>query len=233
MNKIKDWTFNEEHIAKAFDNHVREQLPWYDLVSKNILEPVARHYIPQSGRVYDIGCATGNVSKILGPIFSQRDTTVTSIDNSSSMIKRFNGYGEVVCKDATEYTYEPFDFAVLFLTLIFIPVAKRVIFIDALKKKLNRGGAIFVVEKFLPAKGYPGLVASRITLQSKLMAGCTADEIINKELSLSGIQRPLSRNELGGHEIFRFGDFSAYIITDAMADQRGNYMAEYLAEKEG
>ncbi|WP_321900045.1 hypothetical protein, partial [Paraburkholderia heleia] len=42
--------------------HVHEQLPWYDLATETVVH-FARHYIPNGGRVYDIGCATGNVGR--------------------------------------------------------------------------------------------------------------------------------------------------------------------------
>jgi tRNA (cmo5U34)-methyltransferase len=42
----------------------------------------------------------------------------------------------------------------------------------------------------------------------------SAEEIIEKELSLSGVQRPITEEQLGGSFVnwFRFGDFSGYII---------------------
>ena len=41
-----------------------------------------------------------------------------------------------------------------------------------------------------------------------------SDEIIEKELSLSGVQRPITEDQLAGDFInwFKFGDFSGYLI---------------------
>ena len=50
----KDWTFRSGEIANHFDQHVREQLPWYD-VATNAVAQFSRYYIPQGGVVYDIG----------------------------------------------------------------------------------------------------------------------------------------------------------------------------------
>ena len=223
MEITKSWSFKTKEIAKSFNKHIHEQLPWYDLVTNGIMLPVAQHYIPQGGKVYDIGCAVGNVSKALESLLLDRKAEITSIDSSPTMINQFKGYGAIVCADATEYSYQPFDFGVLFLTLLFLPTAKRGAVINKLLSKLNSGGALFVVERFIPLGGYESLISSRITLQAKLQGGSTAKEIINKELSLQGIQRPLSRKEIKGYEIFRFGDFSAYIIADAMAKQWGTF----------
>ena len=53
----------------------------------------------------------------------------------------------------------------------------------------------------------------RLALAGKLSAGVEADEIIAKELSLGGIQRPIDPEILGDAvEWFRFGDFAGWII---------------------
>ena len=42
MDIPTNWTFETSGVAKGFDRHVREQLPWYDLATNAILH-VARH----------------------------------------------------------------------------------------------------------------------------------------------------------------------------------------------
>ena len=50
-------------------------------------------------------------------------------------------------------------------------------------------------------------------LAGKVAAGVNAREVLAKELSLAGVQRPLAQHELpGAVEIFRFGDFAGWII---------------------
>ena len=41
------WTFESVEVADGFDLHVREQLPWYDLVTGAIGQ-IARHFIPNA-----------------------------------------------------------------------------------------------------------------------------------------------------------------------------------------
>jgi len=55
--KIPDkgkWTFDSKDVANSFDEHVREQLPWYDLATSAV-EHIGRHYIPEGGTVYGSG----------------------------------------------------------------------------------------------------------------------------------------------------------------------------------
>ncbi len=62
--------------------------------------------------------------------------------------------------------------------------------------------------------GYPATVLARLTWDSKLDQGAEPGAVVTKELSLSGIQRPLYPVELGKDavEVFRFGDFAGWII---------------------
>ena len=72
MQIPQNWTFKSDHIADHFDQHVREQLPWYDLATFATAQ-MARHYVPQGGKVYDIGCATGNMGRVLAGTLSDSE----------------------------------------------------------------------------------------------------------------------------------------------------------------
>ena len=208
-----DWTFKNRSVADNFDRHVREQLPWYDLATGAVAHTV-RHYLPCDGRMYDIGCSTGNISRLIADSAEARNATVIGIDNSSEMIDNWDGYGTVETADATTYTYQPFDVAVLFLVLMFIPVATRQKYVSDLCDQCRPGGAIIIVDKVGDYDGYLGTVMHRLTMAGKVATGTTSEAIVQKELSLSGIQRPIDpRTELptGFREFFRFGEFVGLI----------------------
>jgi tRNA (cmo5U34)-methyltransferase len=82
------------------------------------------------------------------------------------------------------------------------------------------GGAIVVFDKCQPVTGYPATVMQRLTLAGKVSAGVDSREIIAKELSLAGAQRPIAPSELprGAVEIFRFGEFAGWLIEGAYPD---------------
>lgn len=207
-----EWTFNSEGVASAFDEHVREQLPWYDLATKAIVH-VARHYIPQGGTVYDIGASTGNIGRALNRILQNRNARFFPIEKSAEMCGQYQGPGNIETADAVTYEYEKFDLCVCFLVLMFLPPKDRAILLQKLKTSVVGGGALIIVDKCLPSGGYPGIIMSRLALAGKMENGAAAQEIIDKELSLSGIQRPIDPKELvGACEFFRFGDFVGWII---------------------
>ncbi len=212
----KEWTFENVHVASSFNQHVREQLPWYDLVTGAVTH-IARHYIPQNGLVYDVGASTGNIGTALEPALKQRHARLIPIEPSAEMCAEYNGPGKenLMQVDACHFSYEPFDVAICHLVMMFMPVHERPAFIASLRKSLKPGGAIIIVDKCEAATGYQATVLWRLTLAGKVAAGVLPEHIIAKELSLGGVQRPLDPSILGedAQEWFRFGEFAGWIIT--------------------
>jgi tRNA (cmo5U34)-methyltransferase len=213
MKIPRNWTFETEEVASGFDRHVREQLPWYDLAT-DALKHVARHYIPENGIVYDIGASTGNIGRSLLPVIQSRNAKLIGIEPSEEMCKIYDAPGEIVCCKAEDFNFEAFDLAVLFLCLMFVEPRKRIPLMNTLRHHCRPGGAIIVFDKLEPASGYISTILYRLTLAGKKAANVSAEEIIEKELSLSGVQRPITEEQLGGAFVnwFKFGDFSGYII---------------------
>lgn len=211
-----EWTFKGKAIADAFDQHVREQLPWYDLATASVAH-IARHYIPAEGLVYDVGCATGNIGRAIADTLATRRARLIGIEASAEMASRYAGPGEVVVSPAEAFDFAPCDLIVCFLTLMFVPPAQRIGLIARMRDAVRPGGAIVIFEKIEPGRGYPATVLWRLTLAGKVQAGVDAGEIVAKELSLSGVQRPLSPAEIGPDavEFFRFGDFAGWLIEAA------------------
>ena len=211
-----DWTFKDADVAEGFDRHVREQLPWYDLATGAVAH-VARHYLPAGGLIYDIGASTGNIGRALDPIIRSRGARLVAIDNSEEMAGLYAGPGRFVLADALEFNYEPFDVAIAFLVLMFMPTSKRRDWLRELCKRVRPGGAIIVVDKTEGPAGYLSTVLHRLTIAGKVSTGVPSASIVEKELSLSGVQRPLAPGFMQtavpeAVEIFRFGEFAGYVI---------------------
>ncbi|MFN7185211.1 MAG: methyltransferase [Alphaproteobacteria bacterium] len=214
MDIPREWTFENTKVASGFDRHVREQLPWYDLVTGAVAH-IARHYIPRNGLVYDIGASTGNIGQAIEETIVERKAKLVGIEASAEMCARYKAPGELVQIDALDYRFQPYDLAICYLVLMFLPVGKRQEFIDYLKSLIKPGGALLIVDKCEAATGYEATVFWRLTLAGKIAAGVDAESVIAKELSLSGVQRPLDPAMLGDDAVqwFRFGDFAGWIVT--------------------
>ena len=214
MDIPREWSFENTKVASGFDRHVREQLPWYDLVTGAVAH-IARHYIPKNGLVYDIGASTGNIGQAIEETIVERKAKLVGIEASAEMCARYKAPGELVQIDALDYRFQPYDLAICYLVLMFLPVGKRQEFIDYLKSLIKPGGALLIVDKCEAATGYEATVFWRLTLAGKIAAGVDAESVIAKELSLSGVQRPLDPAMLGDDAVqwFRFGDFAGWIVT--------------------
>jgi tRNA (cmo5U34)-methyltransferase len=211
MKIPENFNFNNSDIVKNFDSHVRSQLPWYDLIL-DAIEHIVINYLPNDGLIYDIGSATGNTSLKIANIVSSRNAELISIDASKKMIDSFKGKNKCVLSKAEDFKYKKHDISILFLTFMFIPVSKRRSFLSKLKKKVNTGGCIILVDKCIPEKGYQAIVNTRMTIKEKIKNE-TAEDILKKELSLSGIQRPIDKELFENNmEFFRFGDFAGWVI---------------------
>ena len=208
-----NWTFKNKGVAKEFDTHVRESLPWYDLVSGAVAHSV-RHYLPENGVMYDIGASTGNIGKLLDESLTARKAKLISIENAAEMAEHFEAQGTLEIADCTTYDYQPFDVATIFLVLMFLTMEQRQNLIANLIAKCNKGGAIIIVDKIETKANYIGTINRRLTLAGKVATGVSPEQIIAKELSLAGIQRPLQANELPdiAEQFFRFGEFAGWII---------------------
>lgn len=219
MRVPSEWTFRDIDVAAKFDRHVREQLPWYDLVS-GATAHFARHYIPEFGVVYDIGASTGNFGKLIEPALVARRAKLIPIEAAEEMAKMYVGPQRENLKiaDATAFPFEEFDLAVCFLTIMFFPPAVRRKWIGELLGMCRVGGAVIIVDKLENPGGYFGTALHRLTIAGKKSTGTPAEEIIAKELSLPGAQRPLPNGFMefavpgGARQFFRFGEFAGWVI---------------------
>lgn len=215
MKIPSSWTFNNLDVADNFDNHVREQLPWYPMVS-DMITHIATSYLQENNTMLDLGCSLGEVSKRLAPVIRDRSIYVKSIDSSKEMIERFSGIGDVSLGFIEDSVKLPlFHVCVLMLSLMFTPFSKRKEILNNLINKCHVGGCIVLVDKFEQYGGYLGSVLSRMSIRNKMSAGVDSCYILEKEMSLCGVQRPTSEGlmiELGFIKWFQVGDFSGYIF---------------------
>lgn len=209
-----DWTFESEPVANRFDNHVRETLPWYDLATHGTAHLV-RAYLPTHGTVYDIGASTGNIGRAIANTLTSRSATLHAIEPAEQMAVNYSAPGHLHVADAATFEYEPFDIAVLFLVLMFIPPQQRTTLLHKLEQQLKPGGAIIIVDKTEAVHGYLGSTITRWTLQQKQLGGIKLDEIAAKELSLIGNQRPIKETHLHNYTCWlRVGEFAGFIHTN-------------------
>lgn len=211
------WTFRSKNVATTFNAHVREQLPWYDIATRAV-GLIGRHYIPVGGLVYDVGCSTGNIQRELRDVLLARKARFVGVEESPDMVAAYSpslaNEGLIACADALTFPFERYDFAVAFLSIMFFPVAHRKEWYRNMVNLIKPGGAFVVVDKMTTPSGYVGTCLRRLAMSWKLDAGASPEDILKKELSLAGYQRPINPHMFEGEAsmFFQIGEFAGWII---------------------
>jgi tRNA (cmo5U34)-methyltransferase len=176
---------------------------------------ITRNYLTEGNRVVDIGASTGNLSRKLLPLANERKGRVLAIEKSLQMCNNMVGMEEigVMNADITDIDIPEAQVYILFLTMMFIPVDKRQRLLDAIQDKAKVGGCLIIVDKICDHSGYFSTVMKRLTWHWKIQQGAEAEDIINKEMSLAGVQIPIDNYFLDdAKEFFRMGEFAGWVI---------------------
>lgn len=215
---MKDWTFKTSEIADTFDDHVREQLPWYDMAT-DAVSYITKNYLQTDGLVYDFGASTGNITAKILPFVSDRNAHVVAVDSSHTMadklVRRFKDEDRVTveAQDITTMDIQPANVYVLFLTLMFVGTEHRNALLQRLRSNLKDGGVIIIVDKVADEYGYFSTVLKRMTMNWKLQQGAKPEDVLIKEMSLAGVQVPISESMIhDGKLFFRMGEFAGWVI---------------------
>ena len=215
MKIPSNWTFEDTEVAKNFNQHVREQLPFYDLAT-NAISHIARHYVPENGLVYDIGASTGNIGKNITGLLKDRKANLIALEKSAEMVKKYDcAIGKLINIDAIKYDFKPHNLAIFYLVLMFVPVSKRIELITKVYNQLIKGGAIIIFDKEINEGGYFGTVLYRLILANKIASGVSTEDVVAKELSLAGVQIPFNPKDYKEFKIkrwFKYGDFGGWVI---------------------
>lgn len=214
----KQWTFDDPETVIKFNNHIRSHLPWYDLMHDTVAHLI-KNYLPREGTVVDFGASTGNLVEKILPTVKERFGEVHAIDTSSEMRNymelRFSKEIETTHVKVAPYsTLNDPEICVACLTFSFInPVCRAGILEDMVDRAET---AVIIVDKVETRSEYLSAVLRRLTTQMKLDAGVSAEEVLKKDLSLSGVQIPVNPYELladyDAKPFFRVGEFAGWII---------------------
>ena len=218
---MKNFCFDFSKL-KSFDSHVRKQLPWYDLVL-DALEFFTACYLTEKGTVYDIGSGTGNYYQRIAPLLEGRDAHYIGIEKAPNMYERHHrladrGKDSLYNLDVRDFQIrEPYDICIVNLMLMFLPYEAQAQILSRLLTKMSPFGILILVEKdFSRGDGFLRYVLERLTMYLKLKQGVPKEEILEKELALMGIQRPVYDMQLEGRyrvtEWLRIANFTGLAV---------------------
>lgn len=205
---MTDWTFNN---LDNFNKYLTNQLPWYPIFCEGLLKQIFKEYATLESVVYDLGASLGNTQLYNQLLIEQRKINFTALEINREMINNYLAKKTYLVEaDIRRYDYKNFNLATCLLVLSFLSISDRQILLKKLKSKCVKGGAILILDKFFPSNAELMNLFQKTTWQLKL--NTLQENIVEKNLSLSGIQKQFTEKELiGFNKVFQYGEFSAYL----------------------
>ncbi|HEY7884537.1 MAG TPA: methyltransferase domain-containing protein [Cellvibrionaceae bacterium] len=189
------WTFGGE-VWRSFDDHIRRSIPLYDQLHL-IVTGFARELVPPGGMIYELGCSTGTLCRLLHQALP--DARIIGVDAEPKMVSAAQNTGPSAisyhCADLREFQPEPCNMAILCYCLQFIPVVERPEILRRIYQQLQLGGALLLAEKVKRRDPVFDRLCRQVHHTFKLSQGYTTEEINSKDLSLEGVLVPLFDDE--------------------------------------
>lgn len=191
------WQFDES-VAKVFTDMLSRSIPDYENM-RDLMFRMARNFIRPYSNVLDIGCSTGLSSKSLVECEEARKCDFTLIDVSEPMLQRCRGlYKHDRRVDVRQWDIrdgcpvQKCSVIICCLTLQFVPLEYRQRVISNIFGSLQRGGALFLVEKVIGNSDTIDEVMVKEYYNIKRENAYTEEQIRTKRKALAGTLVPLT-----------------------------------------
>jgi tRNA (cmo5U34)-methyltransferase len=203
INSIEgnSWIFNK-NVAVSFDKHVRQSIPFYNLIQQYITS-LSEWFVKEGSIIYDLGCSTGETAKNIIKLPSNKKKLFTyyGLDNSSEMINLAKK--KIVSKNckfkiANINRVRFKKNSDLFISLLLFPflnLNNRESLLQKIFNSLKKGGALIVVDKIYSSDPNMQDIFNQIYFDSKVENKLTNNQILNKAKSLRGSMHLYNQNE--------------------------------------
>jgi len=208
--KRASWSFDGK-VSRTFDEHVLKSVPLYE-EGHELICHLSDFFLSGESTVYELGCSTGTLIHKLAEFQKHRSgINWIGIDSSKEMAasarEHCRGVAgiEIVCDDILNVDLQKSDMIVAYYTMQFVPENRRQELFNRIYESLNWGGAFLLFEKVgAPDARFQEMMGT-LYREFKSRNGFSADEILNKELSLKGVLRPFSTE--GNHGLLQRAGF--------------------------
>lgn len=187
LKTVPDFEFNEE-VVSVFPDMIQRSVPGYATILKGI-GLMARHYLEEDDRCYDLGCSLGASSGAILSAVGDRKVRIEAVDAAPDMIRqaklnisdtRVNFHLSDICT----IDLQPCQMVVLNLVLQFIDPPERPTLIKKIFDCLKPGGILVVTEKIVSTP-----VHEQLHLEFKAMNGYSELEIAQKRSALEEVMK--------------------------------------------
>ena len=194
MYKPYKWEFNEE-VAQCFDQHVRQSVFMYDEFHKSIIN-MSNWFIEDNTNILDVGTSTG---ELLMKLPYNESCNYIGIDTEGSMInKAQEKLGEkykLQVGNILDYKIINCSLITMVLVLQFIKNKDKELALQNIYNSLNKGGAFMFVDKVKTPILDIHDMYNDLYYDFKRDNNLTDKEILDKNVSLRGVQKCLTVEE--------------------------------------
>jgi tRNA (cmo5U34)-methyltransferase len=218
------WSFAD--VSEQFDEHVSRSVPLYR-EGHQLIARMADFFLPDGSTCYDLGCATGQLLRVLAERNAEKDVRFVGVDVEPAMARKAAdtcaAYPrvEIVQGDLLDVELPKTDVVVAYYTVQFVRPRNRQTVVDRIYESLNWGGAFFCFEKVRGPDARFQDILTGVYTEFKLEQGYSPEEIVGKAESLKGILEPFSTDgNLGLFErsgfvdvmtIFKYACFEGFL----------------------
>lgn len=208
-----DFAF-DRRTAEVFDDMVGRSVPYYEEIQRMVGE-LAADFAQPGTRLYDLGCSTGTTLARLDPLIAP-DVAFIGIDNAPAMLAKarakLEAAGlsrplELICADFEDGPpLAEASVITIILTLQFVRPLQREALLRRLRRALQPGGCLILVEKLICAESTLNRLFIRHYYDLKRRNGYSATEIAQKREALENVLIPYREDE--NRELLRRAGFS-------------------------
>lgn len=195
------WKF-DENVVPVFDEHVKQSVPMYDEIHRQIAE-MGAWFLEDKTNVYDIGTSTGKVISNLIETYPKKDVEIFGLDNSKEMVNKTkstfkdnsNINIELVDLVTDDYDITNASLITSVLTLQFISQRHRKRIAKRIYEGLNEGGAFVLVEKVIGKNAKFNEMWVDMYHEMKIRNGLSEEHVFKKAQAIRGVMRPITLEE--------------------------------------
>ena len=200
------WTFKSQEVVDNFDSHVVQSVPLYENFH-DMIATFSKYFVEPNSTVIDLGTSTGHLLyKVAHTNRNKENVAYRGFDNSVYMIakareKYSNSHYNInfFCDDVEYFNGYPStaesSFITSMLCLQFIPINERKNVVKNVYNSLNNGGAFVMVEKIKSNNIDIHDIYNDVYYDFKRAMGLSDKEIIDKNVSLRGVMKPITLEE--------------------------------------
>lgn len=188
----------DENVVNVFDDMINRSVPFYGEVVRRQAQLAANFY-KKGTMIYDLGCSHGNFGISFMDEIGTNDFRMVAIDNSEPMVKKYaarlkdkKGCDEIslMCSDIRDIEIKNASVIVMNLTLQFLPLKDRQVFLRKIYEGLVPGGIFLITEKIHHRDSFLDELEQTFYYRFKKENGYSELEISQKREALENVLVP-------------------------------------------